>query len=44
MNLLDLLAAIKLGKMWRRQSTTEMLKGKENCKLSGIKTSTTKSR
>ena len=30
MNILDLPATIQLGKIWRRQSTTEMLKGKEN--------------
>ena len=30
MNILDLPATIQLGKIWRRQSTTEMLKRKEN--------------
>ena len=44
MNILDLPAAIQLGKMWRRQSTTEMLKRKENFRRSGIKTRSTKNR
>ena len=44
MNILDLPATIQLGKMWRRQSTTEMLKRKENFKRSGIKTRSTKNR
>ena len=37
MNILDLPATIQLGKMWRRQSTTEILKRMENFKRSGIK-------
>ena len=42
MNILELPATIQLGKMWRRQSTTEMLKREENFKRSGIKTRSTK--
>ena len=38
MKILDWPAIIQLGKMWRRQSTIEMLKRKENFKRSGIKT------
>ena len=35
-NILDLPAIIQLGKIWCLQSTTEMLKRKENFKRSGI--------
>ena len=45
MKILDWLAInIQLGKMWRRQSTIEMLKRKENFKRSGIKTTSPKNR
>ena len=37
MNILDLPATIQLGKMWLRQSATEILKQKENFKRSGVK-------
>ena len=43
-NILDLPATIQLCKMWRRQSTTEMLKQKENFKCYGIKTRPAKDR
>ena len=36
-NILDLPATIQLAKIWRRQSTTEMLKQKENFERFGIK-------
>lgn len=42
MNILDFPATIQLGNMWRRQSTTEMLKRKGNFKRSGVKTRSTK--
>ena len=41
MNILDFPATIQLGNMWRRQSTTEMLKQKGNFKRSGVKTRST---
>ena len=37
MNILDFPATIQLGNMWRRQSTTEMLKQKGNFKCSGAR-------
>ena len=42
MNILDFPATIQLGNMWRRQSTTEMLKRKGNFKRSGVETRSTK--
>jgi len=37
MNILDFSATIQLGDMWRRQSTTEMLKRKGKFKRSGVR-------
>ena len=42
MKILDWPAIIQLGKMWRRQSTIEMLARKENFQRSGIKTTSPK--
>ena len=42
MNILDFPATTQIGNMWRRQSTTEMLKRNENFKRSGVKTRSTK--
>ena len=44
MKILDWPAIILLGKMWRRQSTIEMLARKENFQRSGIKTTSPKYR